>query len=154
MSCCLVVYKMYKEISPEDFIHKYKLIPKPSRKFLLNTCQDYDHYEKMYGLFWLDIVYDIYDSLLLYEAINDEDYDYLKDLLLSIYPIKSGVYNEIMHDLMDAFREMSVDINKDTIFKFNFNNVIKTINNEVAYRPGNYGYEKVFESFKSKFICY
>lgn len=121
--------------------------------YLLKTCQDYEHYYEMYGLFWLDIVYDIYDSILLYEAMNDEDYDYLKDLLLSIYPDKSSVYNEIINDLLDTFREMTIDISKDTVFKFNFNNVIKTIDNEVAYRPGNCGYEKVLESFKSKISC-
>lgn len=138
---------MYKKISAQELVEKYKIIPKPLRKLILKTCQDYEHYGDMYDLYWLDMVYNTYDTLLLYEAINDEDYDYLIQLLNNIYAGKCGVYYEVISDLLIKFKEISINITQDTIFKFKFNNVIKMIDYEVAYRPGKYGYEKVLESF-------
>ena len=100
---------------------------------------------------------DIFDSLILtligYEASHDDhevDYDDLELMLEEyVYAGACVVYYDVATKLLTLLQMRTPMITFTDITKFNKKKVLQQIKDDVAYRPGNVGYEKTKEHFES-----
>ena len=139
-------------ISPVQFVEKYKLIPKQLRlkylEFLRQMPYLYDDDDK------LDIFDDMMMILFLYEKQNSSDnYLLLTDNLSEgVYAGPSQVYHDVSGCLLRYLQWQVPIITQKDVIQFQKKMVLKQISEEVAYRPGNCGYEKALESFMSRLL--
>jgi hypothetical protein len=139
-------------ISPVQFVEKYKLIPKQLRlkymEFLRQMPYLYDDDDKL----------DIFDDLMLilfwYEKEDSYDnYSLLSDTLRDdVYAGSSQVYHDVIGCLLRYLQWQVPIITQKDVLQFQKKMVLKQIREEVAYRPGNCGYEKALESFMSRLL--
>lgn len=103
---------------------------------------------------------DIFDSLILtligYEASHDDhevDYDDLELMLEEyVYAGACVVYYDVATKLLTLLQMRTPMITFTDITKFNKKKVLQQIKDEVAYRPGNVGYEKTKEHFENIYM--
>lgn len=136
------------------FVRKYQLIPRRLRRHFLDTIRNsFPMYDK-------DDYNDIFDSLILtligYEASHDDhevDYDDLELMLEEyVYAGACVVYYDVATKLLTLLQMRTPMITFTDITKFNKKKVLQQIKDEVAYRPGNVGYEKTKEHFENIYM--
>jgi len=139
---------MTTEIYPRDFIEKYKLIPKPLRIQYLEILR------QMPYLYEGDLEIDIFDDLMLflftYEKQVDENYDELLNILVgNVFYDKTIVYYDVASCLI-RYLELTIPlITYREVMEYRKKQICRQIKEEVAYRPGNVGYERTKEHFES-----
>ena len=143
---------MSNQISYVDFVEKYKLIPKQLRlkylEFLRQMPYLYDDGDEK-----LDIFDDM--MLILFWYDNDsacENYLLLSDTLRDdVYAGQCQVYHDVIECLLRYHKWKVPMITQRDVIEFHKRQVLFQIKNEVAFRPGNIGYEKVKEHYESLF---
>lgn len=147
----ILSFKMTTKIYPIDFIEKYKLVPKPLRlqylEFLRQMPYMYDE-----G----DLEMDIFDDLMLflftYETHGEENYDDLLNTLLEhVFSEKTVVYNDVAECLVRYLQWKVPVITYREVIEYRKKQICRQIKEDVAYRPGNVGYEITKEHFESLF---
>lgn len=141
-------------LSSSDFVEKYKLIPKNLRSkfldFLSNfreTIVENDEY---------DILDDLICILMLYERIYHDIDNYLElswmlhDNVCPDHLIFRGVVDSLLRQL----RWFLKPVRMEDVTRFRYRQVMKDIQERVAYRPGNPGYERAKENFESMVELY
>lgn len=142
---------MTTKIYPVDFIEKYKLVPKPLRlqylEFLRQMPYMYDE-----GDLELDIFDDLMLFLFTYETHGEENYDDLLNTLLEhVFSEKTVVYNDVAGCLIRYLQWKVPVITQREVMEYRKKQICKQIKQEVAYRPGNVGYERTKQHFESLF---
>jgi hypothetical protein len=135
-------------ILPQDFVEKYKLIPKNLRvKFLdfLGTISDtITAYDEM------DILEDAFFQLRLYEQEHPEIDNYLSLMWMLIDEVYAGehkVYMDIITSFYRCLSWLKKPVELEDVVKFHRKLVMRDINERVSYLPGNPGYERTREHF-------
>jgi hypothetical protein len=136
-------------ISPVQFVEKYKLIPKQLRlkylEFLRQMPYLYDNDDKL----------DIFDDLMLILVWYDHEEASDNYILLSdtrrddVYAGSCDVYHDVIGCLLRYLQWKVPLITQRDVIEFNKKMVLRQIRDEVAYRPGNCGYERALENFMS-----
>jgi len=149
-----------------QFAEKYKLIPKQLRSTFLTLLEDdntdiiiektidcYHDDEKLedcFNLFYEDVLDDILDVLYTYEdyghMYEDENWLYLIIELDNICDCHYA-FNDVIIALLKYLQSLQKPITLSDVVKFRNKAVLKQIKQEVAYRPGNIGYEYVRDRF-------
>jgi hypothetical protein len=142
---------MTTEIYPRDFIEKYKLVPKPLRfqylEFLRQMPYIYDE-----GDLELDIFDDLMLFLFTYETQGEENYDDLLNTLQEhVFSEKTVVYNDVAECLVRYLQWKVPVITYREVMEYRKKQICRQIKEDVAYRPGNVGYEITKEHFESLF---
>lgn len=151
----------YIHVNPEDLIEKcftgLLQIKKQQRIDIIESHQDYAMDYKND-----DYMYFTYD-LIEYEKNNPIDNFYnFQSHVYHHFDCLIDFYTEIPYLLEDAmnyhYQKFILPISKELETKANkikFKQVLSEIENEVAYRPGNVGYERCIENlYNSKLIYY
>ena len=139
---------MTNPILPQDFVEKYKLIPKNLRiKFLnfLDTIRDsITAYNEM------DILEDALFQIRLYENENPVIDNYLVLTWMLIDEVYAGDH-EVYMDISSSFHRClswsKKPIQLEDVVKFHRKLVMRDIIEKISYRPGNPGYEKARDHF-------
>jgi hypothetical protein len=143
---------MSSQISYVDFVEKYKLIPKQLRikylEFLRQMPYLYDEDSKnldifddmMLILFWYDNDSACDNYLLLSDTLRDD-----------VYAGPCQVYHDVIECLLRYHKWKVPMITQRDVIEFHKRQVLFQIKNDVAFRPGNIGYEKVKEHYESLF---
>ena len=142
---------MTTEIYPRDFIEKYKLVPKPLRlqylEFLRQMPYMYDE-----GDLELDIFDDLMLFLFTYETHGEENYDDLLNTLLEhVFSEKTVVYNDVAACLVRYLEWKVPVITYREVMEYRKKQIFRQIKQDVAYKPGNIGYEMTKQHFESLF---
>lgn len=142
---------MTTKIYPRDFIEKYKLVPKPLRlqylEFLRQMPYMYDE-----GDLELDIFDDLMLFLFTYEKQVDENYDELLNILVDhVFYDKTIVYYDVAGCLIRYLEWKVPVITYREVMEYRKKQICRQIKEDVAYRPGNIGYEMTKEHFESLF---
>ena len=142
---------MTTQIYPIDFIEKYKLVPKPLRlqylEFLRQMPYMYDE-----GDLELDIFDDLMLFLFTYETHGEENYDDLLNTLQEhVFSEKTVVYNDVAECLVRYLQWKVPVITYREVIEYRKKQICRQIKEDVAYRPGNVGYEITKEHFESLF---
>lgn len=140
------------ELNPTKFVEKYKLIPKPMRFRLLEFVgqMPYTYDNEMIQ----EVFDDVFDILRWYENFCKVDnYTMLKGILEDdVYLGPCPVYSDVARSLLNCLT-YSCFLPKNylytSIVKFRHANIMKQIKDEVAYRPGNPGYDRTRLHFES-----
>lgn len=133
-------------MSTSEFVDKYKLIPKNLRKNFLDYMYDIIKKTNIVDELYVN---DILDTLNIYEEDNkkSDNYTELNWLLLeTIENDNSYIYSDLSKSLKDYMSTKSI-INREDIFRFRKKVMLKSIREEVSYRPGNVGYENTRDHF-------
>lgn len=140
------------KLSALQFLKKYQLIPRMLR------CQFLDMLRKSFSFYEMDDNNnDIFDNLILtligYELSHEDhevDYDDL-ELMLEEYVYAGAciVYYDVATKLLSYIQYRKPILTFTDIIKFNKKRVLQQIKEDVAYRPGNVGYEKTKEHFEN-----
>lgn len=143
------------DISPAQFVEKYKLIPQQLRSkfigFLRQMPQLYDDNWNM------DIFEDLMMILIFHDqSIDNKNYTVLvQSLQDEVYLGKSIVYHDVITCLLRYLEWMIPLITQRDVIDFYKKRIIRQIKEEVSYRPGNPGYEESkrhFENLVEKFV--
>lgn len=134
------------------FVKKYQLVPRPLRREFLDQIRNTP---PVYNNDGNDD--DVFDNLILtligYEASHDDhevDYDDLELMLEEyVYAGACVVYYDVATKLLSFLKDRTPMITFTDIIKFNKKKVLQQIKDDVAYRPGNVGYEQTKEHFES-----
>ena len=141
------------QITPEEFVEKYKLIPKQLRVKFLEFLRQMPY---IYDID--DWKLDVFDSLMLILVWHDKDLDYnnytflVESLKEDAYPEECQVYYDVISFLLRYLNWKVPLITSRDVYVFHKRQMLKQIKEEVAYRPGNPGYEKTKEHFESLFV--
>lgn len=143
--------KMTTQMYPCDFIEKYKLVPKPLRLQYLEFMREMPY---MYDDGDLEL--DIFDALMLflftYESQDDENYEELLNILVEHVSFdKTKVYYDVATCLVRYIQWKVPVITYREVMEYRKKQICRQINHEVAYRPGNVGYETAKEHYESLF---
>ncbi len=143
---------MKTEITPSKFVEKYKLIPKQLRGQFLEFLRQMPYlYDDEWNL-------DIFDDLMLILVWFDQDLDYnnytlLRESLIDdVYAGECQVYHDIITCLLRYLKWKVPLITSRDVIEFQKRQVLKQIKSEVAYRPGNPGYEQTKIHYESLFV--
>lgn len=142
------------QITPRQFVEKYKLIPKNLRQKLLSFVYQLPRNESSNELFYEDNYDDTFMYLHMYECLNKEVEDYqglIHDLEDNVYLGKSKAYRDIANSLLNCLHWKNKLVTKEDVYKFRKNLMLRDIKEIVAYRFGNAGYEMTRDHFYS--IC-
>jgi hypothetical protein len=142
------------QITPEEFVEKYKLIPKQLRIKFLEFLRQMPY---IYDID--DWKLDVFDSLMLMLVWYDEDLDYnnytflVESLKEDVYHEECQVYYDVIGCLLRYLKWKVPLITSRDVYAFHKLQMLKQIKEEVAYRPrpGNPGYESVKASFEKSF---
>ena len=137
------------KITPVQFVEKYKLIPQQLRfqfiEFLRQMPQLYDD----------DWNTDIFDDLMMTLVFHDEsddnkNYTFLQQSLQDeVYFGKCVVYHDVITCLLRYLEWKFPLITQRDVIDFHKKRIIRQIKEEVAYRPGNPGYEETKRHFEN-----
>ncbi len=135
-------------LSTSQFIDKYKLIPKNLRKNFLDYT--YSIIKKGNIIDELSIHF-ILDILYLYEKDNEysDNNTELNFLLLETIESDGSYFYSYLTDTLKYYMNKNKIVTEHDIFSFRKKVMLKSIKEEVAYRPGNIGYEILKEHFYS-----
>jgi len=137
------------DISPAQFVEKYKLIPQQLRskfiEFLHQMPQLYDDDWNM------DIFEDLMMILIFHDESDDnKNYTVLQQSLQDeVYLGKSIVYHDVITCLLRYLEWKFPLITQRDVIDFHKKRIIRQIKEEVAYRPGNPGYEETKRHFEN-----
>ena len=137
------------EISHVQFVEKYKLIPKQLRFQFLEFLRQMPY---MYNDDWnIDIFDDLIDMLVLFDESADSDnYTYLTQTLCDeVYAGPCEIYHDVISCLLRYLQWKIPIITERDVIDFHKKSVLRQIREQVAYRPGNHGYELCREHFYS-----
>lgn len=139
---------MTTTIFPAVFVEKYKLIPKQLRLQFLG------HLRQMPYLYDEELELDIFDDLMMilffYETVEEENYTYLRETLKDdVYLGDHRVYHDVISCLLRYLEWRVPLITYSDVMRFRKQAVLRQIENEVAFRPGNAGYEVYKEHFEA-----
>lgn len=103
-----------------------------------------------------DLEMDIFDDLMLflftYETHGEENYDDLLNTLLEhVFSEKTVVYNDVAECLVRYLQWKVPVITYREVIEYRKKQICRQIKEDVAYRPGNVGYEITKEHFESLF---
>lgn len=132
------------EITAFEFVEKYKLIPKKFRKKF--TYSSPSIYEDEFDFY-------IFDNLITIlrwhqSCTNGTNYKRLEEgIIEEVYYGKTRVYNDVITHMINCLKQKT-KIKYEDIIKFRKKQILKQIKNEVAYRPGNPGYELAKSNFE------
>lgn len=141
--------KMSIEISPAEFVEKYKLIPQQLRhQFLQFLVQMPDLYDDDWNM---DIFSDIITVLAWFDKDEEEEnYTVLTQVLIDdVYAGPCNVYHDVISCFLRYLNWKVPMITNRDVIEFHKRQVLKQIRNQVAYRPGNPGYEETKAHFES-----
>jgi len=141
------------EITPAQFVEKYKLIPKQLRFKLLESVSA--QFFIVYDEWNQDIFDDTMNMLRWYENTNEENFTLLTSTLQDeVYLGETFVYLDIAKSLLNHLNWYShmTFFMKEDVQTFRHKNMLREIKDVVAYRPGNPGYEQAKEHFESLFV--
>lgn len=137
-------------ISSSEFVEKYKLIPKNLRFQFLDflshfrqTIEENDEY---------DILDDLICVLMTYERTYHDMDNYLElswVLHDNVCPMDHLVFRDVAESLLRQLRWFLKPVRVEDVTRFRHRQVMKDIEERVAYRPGNPGYERAKENFES-----
>ena len=136
--------------SPTQFVSKYKLISQPLRLKCISQLREMPY------LYDDDELLNIYDDLIINlcwfeKCVSGKNYKILLTALKEdVYRKKSKIYYDVMTNLLNFFHNKQPIVTPRDVVKFNKKHVIRQIKEEVAYRPGNVGYEKTKEHFENQ----
>lgn len=141
------------EITPAQFVEKYKLVPKQMRFRLLEFVS------QQFGLIYDDWNQEIFDDamnvLRWYENTEEENYTLLRCILEDdVYLGPCFIYDDIIKRLLSCLNwssSMAMFMEED-VQRFRHKNMLREIRDVVAYRPGNPGYERSKEHFESLLV--
>lgn len=142
----------FRQITPRQFVEKYKLVPKMLREKLLAFVYNLARNMSSNNINYDDIYDDTFIYLRVYECWNKEKEDYdelIYDLENNVWFERSEVYYDIARSLMNCMTWMNKKITKEDVYKFRKNLILRDIKERVAYRPGNVGYERTRDHFYS-----
>lgn len=134
------------EITPTQFVEKYKLIPKQLR------CQFLEFLRQMPQIYDDDWNNDIFNDLMDILVFHDENLEYtflLEALKDEVYLGDSVVYHDVIGCLLRYLEWKIPMITQRDVIEFQKKRVFRQIRDEVAYLPGNPGYEIAKEHFES-----
>jgi hypothetical protein len=90
--------------------------------------------------------------LFTYEKQSEEDYDELHyTLVIDVYPEKTKVYYDVAVCMLNYLQWKVPVITYREVIEYRKKQIFRQIKEEVAYRPGNAGYEIVKEHYESLF---
>jgi hypothetical protein len=137
---------MKEYMSTSEFIDKYKLIPKNLRIKFIDYM--YTIIKKFNIIDKLDMTF-ILDTICMYEKdnINYDNYSELGWLLLETIENDNSYSYKYIANCLRYYISKNKIINQKDIFSFRKKMILKSIREEVAYRPGNVGYEKARDNF-------
>lgn len=143
------------EITPAQFVEKYKLIPKQLRFKLLESVSA--QFFIVYDEWNQDIFDDAMDMLRWYENMEEENFTLLRSTLEDeVYLGDTVVYWDIAKTLLSRlnwYSHMWMFMSED-VQRFRHKNMLREIRDVVAYRPGNPGYEQTKAHFESCFSSF
>jgi hypothetical protein len=137
------------EISPAEFVEKYKLIPQQLRhQFLQFLVQMPDLYDDDWNM---DIFSDIITVLSWFDKDTvAENYTVLTQVLVDdVYAGSCNVYHDVISCFLRYLNWKVPMITSRDVMEFHKRQVLKQIRNQVAYRPDNPGYEETKAHFES-----
>jgi hypothetical protein len=137
------------EITPAEFVEKYKLIPQQLRHlFLQFLVQIPDLYDDDWNM---DIFSDIVTMLVWFDKdIVEENYTVLTQVLVDeVYAGPCNVYYDVISCFLRYLNWKVPIITSRDVVEFHKRQVLKQIKSQVAYRPGNPGYEETKAHFES-----
>jgi hypothetical protein len=137
------------EITPAEFVEKYKLIPQKLRHpFLQFLVQMPDLYDDKWDL---DIFQDIVTMLAWFDKDEEEEsYTVLTQVLVDeVYAGPCNVYYDVISCFLRYLNWKVPVITSRDVIEFHKRQVLKQIKSQVSYRPGNPGYEETKAHFES-----
>lgn len=136
-------------IDSTQFIEKYKLIPIQLRSKFLGFLREMPY---LYDID--DELLDKFDDLMLvlvsYNHDNNIDYEELDNNIKEV--VSSGkckVYNDVIECLLRYLEWKIPVITQRDVIEFRKKQIFRQIREEVAYRPGNVGYEITKQHYES-----
>jgi hypothetical protein len=140
-----------------EFVEKYKLIPRQLRlKILCNFEENMDLIERSpdsqhdnFDLFYYEVLDDLFDLLYRYDDFGDT-YEDENWLWLSLYVDYICDEHYAFNDLINAMLkclELVKPVTLIDVVSFRKKLVFRQIKEEVAYRPGNAGFENARDHF-------
>ena len=132
------------------FVEKYKLVPKNLRFKFLDFLSHFRHSVSQndeYGL-----VDDLITALMSYERTYHDCENYLElswAIYDEVFPGSHMVYSDVAESIMRQMRWYVKPIRVEDVVRFRHKIVMRDIEERVAYRPGNPGYESAMASFMS-----
>lgn len=141
------------EITPFQFVEKYKLIPKKFRKKFTNSTK------KISLIYDNDQDLNIFNNLIIIlkwhqSCTSGTNYEKLKHGIDNeVWRWKSRVFNDVIIYLLESLKQKTI-ITYKNIIMFRKKQVINQINEIVSYRVGNPGYELAKTHFESLSLLY
>jgi len=156
--------RIAQAIDAYEFVSKYQLISKQLRfKIIADLEERLDQIEKIEDLdeidyFYDDILEDIYDLLYRYEdfgeTYEDENWLYLNLELCYIWDEKHFAFTDLLNCIFRSAEILSFQFSQADYYKFCHKKVLRQITEEVAYRPGNIGFENTRDHFYAMCMNY
>jgi hypothetical protein len=152
--------RITQAIDAYQFVSKYQLISKQLRfKIIADLEERLDQIEKLgvneeydyIDFFYQDILEDIYDLLYKYEdfgeTYEDENWLYLNLELCNIYDEEHFAFTDLLNCIFRNADVINFSMTQADYYKFCHKKVLRQITDEVAYRPGNIGFENTRDHF-------
>lgn len=149
---------MSAPLTANEFVEKYKLIPKQIRikilcKFSKNSslieCSPEYKEDNVNGLFYEDILEDLFDLLYRYddfgETYEDENWWWLT-LYVDYICDSHYAFNDMINTMLKYFK-LEKKVTLTDVVSFRKKSVLRQIKEEVAFRPGNPGFENSRDHF-------
>ena len=138
-------------IDSTQFVEKYKLIPIQLRSTFLTFLREMPY---LYDID--DELLDKFDDLMLvlvsYNHDNDIDYEELDNNIKDVVSFgKCQVYNDVIGCLLRYLEWKIPVITQRDVIEFRKKQIFRQIIEEVAYRPGNIGYELTKQHYE--YLC-
>lgn len=139
--------QMSIKISASAFVEKYKLIPTQLRRQYLDFLREmpYMYDEEDWKL-------DVFDDLIMNLVMfgDSDDYEFLEDTLVdNVMAFDNQVYYDVISCLLRYLKWMVPIITHQDVLIFHKRQVLRQIKEDVAYRPGNVGYDETKLHFES-----
>lgn len=150
---------MTAPLTSSEFVEKYKLIPRQLRLKILcdfeenldlieQTSED-EQEDKTGNIFYDDILDDLFELLYRYddfgETYEDENWLWL-NLYVDYICDAHYVFNDLINAMLKSLKNKNIVTLSDVV-TFKKRSVLRQIKEEVAYRPGNSGFEKARDHF-------
>lgn len=151
---------MTSPLTAFEFVEKYKLIPLQLRfKFLCDFEGNLDLIERspesqqednVNGLFYEDILDDLFDLLYRYddfgETYEDENWWWLT-LHVDYICDAHYAFNDMINAMLKCMQVREKPVSLTDVVSFRKKSVLRQIKEEVAFRPGNPGFENSRDHF-------
>ena len=141
-----------------EFVEKYKLIPRQLRLKILYDFEENmglierspeSQHDNFDGFFYYEVLDDLFDLLYRYDDFGDtyEDENWLWLTLYIDYICDAHyAFNDLINSMLKCLKHYIL-VNFTDVVSFRKKSVFRQIKEEVAYRPGNPGFENSRDHF-------